>query len=104
MTVITSMEQLGKCIDDGVELELLDSANENAGLIIKEHQIRTVACWVNQGAVRTKPRTVDVRLYKNGKGEFYAYTETQMGWKPIASELSAGVEPYTTHTIMPDGE
>ncbi len=66
---ITNMEEMGKAIDDGKELEILNSR----GVDDKEEwwgEIRDSLCWMNmpllvsEGRIRTKPKTITLYEYK----------------------------------------
>ena len=68
--IIETMEQLGKCIDDGVELEMyFPDPSAHWGKINRTLNWGVVPEAVEEGRIRTKPRTVEVRLYFDQYGD-----------------------------------
>ena len=101
---ITNMEEMGKAIDDGKELEILNSR----GVDDKEEwwgEIRDSLCWMNmpllvsEGRIRTKPKTITLYEYyivgasyhfwdvNDGNKTFLGKPIARSGTKPITTEL-----------------
>ena len=61
--IIETMEQLGKCIDDGVELEMyFPDPSAHWGKINRTLNWGVVPEAVEEGRIRTKPRTVKLTI------------------------------------------
>ena len=66
--IIKSMEQFGKALDDGVEMEYTPTLDnlwqdfEGDASLLRYREL------IEARRIRTKPRTVTVRVYTNGEG------------------------------------
>ena len=67
--IIETMEQLGKCIDDGVELEFHHHPTSGWKRLMYSGMISEYKTYCDDGRIRTKPRTVEVRLYFDQYGD-----------------------------------
>lgn len=71
--IIKNMRHLGDCIDSGVEMEFLKHNSNKLGdwccLELGGWSLSLLCEMVKNGYVRTKPKTVDVRMYFDDVGE-----------------------------------
>lgn len=91
------MAQLGKCIDDGVELEVQDPVQWIKFSVDHGYGLEQTLKFVEEGRIRTKPRTLDVIVFQNEDGSPHSVAFADAFADQILSK-------HFTHTIPLDGE
>ena len=106
--IIKTIYDLYPCMDDGVGLECENWMPAQTGADrkwwcaddFKHHMMRAILELIQEGRIRTKPRTVDVVLFFN---------DDERKGEPCGVELRKGFRgtmglTASTHTIPLDGE
>ena len=103
--IIKTMEQVGKCMDDGVELEFQvqkDGIWKTTKIAAIYHGFNAslMSCWISyieQGRIRTKPHTVDVVIETFDGTVINAYLNRE-----VTIPINPAQVIRTTHTIPLD--
>ena len=93
--IIETMEQLGKCMEDGVELEYNCMGLGSEWRELDNPDFNDVVGMVKKGRIRTKPRNVRA----------YVFTDRDGNWMdPNEWFRNGGEDDFTSHPIQIDEE